>query len=64
MLVAPDFIEEAIDEMTVKEVGFLDNLRQVWIWQEKVANLDLNSDSMQTILDYPRDKFDLIIYEC
>ncbi|KAK9745655.1 UDP-glucoronosyl and UDP-glucosyl transferase [Popillia japonica] len=60
---APDFIEEAIDEMTVKEVGFLDNLRQVWIWQEEVANLDLNSDSMQTILDYPRDKFDLIIYE-
>ncbi|KAK9745656.1 hypothetical protein QE152_g6687 [Popillia japonica] len=57
------YTENLQDEMTTTELGFLENLSELWWWLETTGEFDLQSDSMQTILDYPRDKFDLIIFE-
>ncbi|KAI4466757.1 UDP-glucosyltransferase [Holotrichia oblita] len=59
--------QEIMDEIQIdiinNEISFLENLHQLWMWLTMTAEIDLKSDSLQTILDYPRDKFDLIIFE-
>ncbi|KAI4466758.1 UDP-glucosyltransferase [Holotrichia oblita] len=58
-----DVTEEIQNEMTNTETSFLQNLSELWMWLEVSGEIDLQTDSMRTILDYPRDKFDLIMFE-
>ncbi|KAI4466748.1 UDP-glucosyltransferase [Holotrichia oblita] len=58
-----DVTEEIQNEMTNTETSFLQNLSELWMWLEISGEIDLQTDSMRTILDYPRDKFDLIMFE-